>query len=166
LKDLGGEIKRFRDKFNQLSVDACVVVAMSHGIRDELEMVDGKMINFWNKIIYEFHPDNCPKLENKPKVFMINSCQFFYKKTEAPIDADIDRLLPQDYSDILVVVSALPGYPSYRNKRNGTQFIGNLVNIFQNHACNMEIQKMLKLVSLVKFIFDEIPLNNILYRFW
>ncbi len=140
-------LRDFRHQFNEVDADACVVVAMSHELRDELEMVDGRRINFWNELIYEFHPEKCPRLQNKPKIFIVNACQDFFEKPNPPRGSYICKGLPVDYSDILVIISALPGFESFRDRQTGSFFIGTLVEMFRRHARELEIQKMLRMVS-------------------
>jgi len=135
----------FQSTLNQKDANACIVVAMSHGMDREFELTSGVRVNFWERVIYKFSIENCPDMSGKPKLFFVNTCQDFAKFPTT--HREREHLLGQDFSDILVVHSALPGFPSHRHKISGSLFIRALVEVFMKHACETELQKMLRLVS-------------------
>ena len=52
-----------------------VFVAMSHGGADFIEGVKGGHVSISRDIIKPFEAGNCPNLEGKPKIFLIQACR-------------------------------------------------------------------------------------------
>jgi hypothetical protein len=55
-------------------------------------------------------------------------------------------------SDILIGYSTLPGFKSNRDVYLGTWYIQAICEIFMEHACDTDVEDMLKMVSLSAFI--------------
>ncbi|KAG8130248.1 hypothetical protein E2320_016824, partial [Naja naja] len=56
------------------NVDSCIVSLLSHGIEGGVYGVDGKLLQLQD-IFSLFDNANCPKLQNKPKMFFIQACR-------------------------------------------------------------------------------------------
>ena len=55
-------------------------------------------------------------------------------------------------SDVLVGYSTLPGFASNRDVYLGTWYIQAICEVFMEHACDLDVEDMLKMVSLSAFI--------------
>ena len=55
-------------------------------------------------------------------------------------------------SDILIGFSTIPGFKSNRDKYLGTWYIQAICEVFMEHACDTDVEDMLKMVSLLAFI--------------
>jgi hypothetical protein len=55
-------------------------------------------------------------------------------------------------SDILIGYSTLPGFKSNRDVYLGTWYIQAICEVFMEHACDTDVEDMLKMVSLSAFI--------------
>jgi len=55
-------------------------------------------------------------------------------------------------SDILIGYSTLPGFASNRDVYLGTWYIQAICEVFMEHACDTDVEDMLKMVSLSAFI--------------
>jgi hypothetical protein len=51
-------------------------------------------------------------------------------------------------SDILIGYSTLPGFKSHRDVYLGTWYIQAVCEVFMEHACDTDVEDMLKMVSL------------------
>jgi len=65
------------------------------------------------------------------------------------IQSDDSEPVLRRMTDILVGYSTLPGYVSYRNKYNGSWYIRSICEVFMDCAWYMDIEDMLKVVSLL-----------------
>jgi hypothetical protein len=55
-------------------------------------------------------------------------------------------------SDILIGYSTLPGFASNRDVYLGTWYINAICEVFMEHACDTDVEDMLKMVSLLALI--------------
>ncbi len=56
------------------SYASLVVCILSHGLEDVVAGVDFKCINI-NELKYKFNSNDCPTLNGKPKIWIIQACQ-------------------------------------------------------------------------------------------
>ncbi|GCB82813.1 hypothetical protein scyTo_0023950, partial [Scyliorhinus torazame] len=69
-----GELVRFAAQPDHRSVDSCVVAVLSHGVEGAVYGSDGELLQIQD-IFRLFDNDNCPQLQNKPKMFFIQACR-------------------------------------------------------------------------------------------
>jgi caspase-like apoptosis-related cysteine protease len=75
------------------------------------------------------------------------------RMTSGHIQADgSSSVLLRTMSDILIGYSTLPGFVSNRDKYLGTWYIQAICEVFMEHACDTDIEDMLKMVSLSSFL--------------
>ena len=117
--------------------DSFVFIVMSHGgDRDVIYGVRGREIRVEN-LMSEFNASNCPTLQNKPKMFFIQTCRGSMKETSNSVNtSNADRFIgafspdstlskgvcPQE-GDFLLSFSASPGYVAWRNSKHGSYYI-------------------------------------------
>ncbi|RWS24395.1 caspase-1-like isoform 1 [Leptotrombidium deliense] len=106
-----------KDKYN-LEYDFLIVIVLSHGKEDKLYAYD---VDYKYSVLYEpFLPQNCELLKGKPKAFIISACQG--KEIDTGIQFDYSKVplhVPED-DDFIVILSAVPGFKSYRHPYDGT----------------------------------------------
>ncbi len=61
----------FRDFSTYASLIVCI---LSHGNENVVEGTDGKSLNI-NDLKYKFNSNDCPSLNEKPKIWIIQACQ-------------------------------------------------------------------------------------------
>ena len=133
MRKLAGEY----GKMDHSKLDGFVFIVMSHGgERDVIYGVDGRPIRV-EDLMSEFKASNCPTLQNKPKMFFIQTCRGSMKETSNSVNtsnADScigafspDSTLPKGVcpqeADFLLSFSASPGYVAWRNSENGSYYI-------------------------------------------
>lgn len=59
----------------------------------------------------------------------------------------IKSIEPREYGDMLIAYSTIPGFVSYRIPKTGSLFIESLCKIFMEHACDTDVETMLKLID-------------------
>ena len=93
--------------------DSFLCCLVSHGALGKIYGVDGVALDV-SQIAQCFGAKNCPWLNGKPKIFLIQaSMHTAIGKTEAHMErADVSALV--DESDFLLSYSVYPGTPSYR----------------------------------------------------
>ncbi|XP_040335788.1 caspase-14-like isoform X4 [Herpailurus yagouaroundi] len=74
--ELLGKISSFRDGLNEIKDDVgcCLVTLMSHGEKGFIKMKDGERVSL-EDIFEMFNNKNCPALQEKPKIFIIQACR-------------------------------------------------------------------------------------------
>jgi len=115
--------------------DAFVFVVMSHGgERDVIYGVSGRDIRV-EDLMAEFKAANCPNLQNKPKLFFIQTCRGPSMERLSPppdgVDSDVafspDSTLPRSVcpqeADFLLAFATAPGYKAWRYPDYGSLFI-------------------------------------------
>ena len=116
--------------------DAFVMIVMTHGgDGDAIFGVNGKRIGV-RDLMAEFKVAQCPSLENKPKIFIFQTCRCSPRFKEVPTDgqkrlkADVlcsDSTLSLSVTppeaDFLLAFSTAPGYFSWRDEETGSIYI-------------------------------------------
>lgn len=76
LQDLLEKITSFRDELNEIkdNIGCCLVTLMSHGEEGFIKMKDGEKVSL-EDIFEMFNNKNCPALQEKPKIFIIQACR-------------------------------------------------------------------------------------------
>jgi len=131
---------RFKSEVIKRKISSIFVVVMSHGNSQEVQMVDGNMVNMWTDIVYPFNDENFPEYRGYPKIFVFQTCQTF------PLTTHSSLKRPQNgtSSDILVALPNIPGYTSKRNKRGlGSWYIYYLTRVLRELASSTELVDML-----------------------
>ena len=87
-------------------------------------------------------------------IFRGDAQDFGVKLTAGHIQTDgcAPVVLPT-MSDILIGYSTLPGFVSHRDVYLGTWYISAICEVFMKHACDTDVEDMLKMVSLSSLIF-------------
>ena len=150
------EIERVAERFakkDHREFGAFVFILMSHGgNRDCILGVQGRRTSVENLMV-EFQARNCPSLEGKPKVFIIQTCRGFRdcinetfvspvgsiqsqdvlstspsedaQSSGSPFTADssLSRSVFPTEADFLLAFATVPGFVSFRFTEFGTIFI-------------------------------------------
>jgi caspase-like apoptosis-related cysteine protease len=82
-------------------------------------------------------------------IFRGDSQDYGVKLTSGRIQTDSSSsVVLRSMSDILIGYSTLPGFASNRDVYLGTWYIQAICEVFMEHACNTDVEDMLKMVSL------------------
>lgn len=126
--------------------DCFVCVILSHGSKDGINGTDDELIKV-EAITSLFRRDECPSLEGKPKVFLIQACRGS-RRDMVPIESDSDPIpfssssLPAD-ADFLICFASAPGHESYRQRLLGSWFISSVVSVFKEYAEQEHLMDMM-----------------------
>lgn len=154
-------------------IDSFICCFQTHGDlyqnQTVMEFSDGLTIST-EYIIDKFSNVSCQTLINKPKVFFFPFCRGKISDTEkklfAVIETDGSTLVPS-FSDILICYGTVPGFTTHRDTGFGSwyvirtescqflriiskcsfRYIREMCKIFAEHACDLHIEDLLKLVS-------------------
>lgn len=84
-----------------------------------------------------------------PLVFRGDRQDFGVKLTSGRIQKDgSSSVVLRSMSDMLIGYSTLPGFSSNRDIHLGTWYIQAICEVFMEHACDTDVEDMLKMVSL------------------
>ncbi|NXW33397.1 CASP1 protein, partial [Phaetusa simplex] len=170
-------MKDFADRKEHCTSDSTFLVFMSHGVRAGLcgtKSRDGTTDILSLDTIYEtFNNKSCRALLGKPKVVIIQSCRGGKEgytlvsdsgdpAMPAPSSADtISAGLEDDAifkvhleSDFATLHSSTPDTVSWRCPVRGSVFIQHLIEQFQNHACNSDLQEIFR---KIQYSFGKFP---------
>ncbi|XP_022784434.1 caspase-3-like isoform X2 [Stylophora pistillata] len=130
--------------------DCFVCIILSHGFGDGIFGTDDVLIKI-EAITSFFRRDECPSLEGKPKIFLIQACRG-NQQDRVPIQRDSEPIplasssLPAD-ADFLICFASAPGHQSYRQPELGSWFISTVVEIFKDYAEREHLMDMMLRVN-------------------
>ncbi|XP_065674692.1 caspase-3-like isoform X2 [Hydra vulgaris] len=139
---------------NYSSMSCCVVAVLTHGKEGELYSIDEALSI--RKLTNIFCTE---ALANKPKFFLIQACRGgenmeslkkvnrrgFKKRQKKTNKANI--LEVPDEIDFLYAYSTVLGYNSWRNLKEGSYFIQDVVNAFKKNTHKMDVVRLLTRVN-------------------
>lgn len=173
LRDLSAQgmlaaIRDFAQREEHAASDSCFVVLMSHGdasgicgVFDSFENEDEEDIFQTDEIFNCLNTPNCARLRDKPKIILIQACRGDKEGSVDVQDAVPRRNRAKEHreKDFCCLRSCTPDTVSYRNKENGSHFIQDVVEIFNQHAHQDDIEELFRKV-LKKFKMthpDQMP---------
>ena len=129
--------------------DCFVCVILSHGTKDGIYGTDEKVIKI-EAITSPFRRNECPSLEGKPKIFLIQACRG-PGQDRVPVESDSDPIplsssLPAD-ADFLICFASAPGHQSYRQAHLGSWFISSVFDVFKEYAEREHLMDMMLRVN-------------------
>lgn len=150
--------------------DSVFVVIMSHGKRDAILGVnysddepDALPID---NIYKRLNAENCPLLDNKPKIIIIQACRGEQRGSvmrrddvesddlaERDIEEDALRFIHKE-KDFIALLSCTPDTVSYRDRLKGSFLIQFIIEVFNNFAHEDDIEVLFKKVRR-QFVKDE-----------
>ncbi|XP_007432733.1 caspase-14 [Python bivittatus] len=139
------DLKEFQKYINTSTeeISCCLITLMSHGKQGIILDPDKKEI-ILDEIFLLFNNKNCPKLQGKPKIFIIQACQGNdrdYGIVEA--DDKIEKFQQQrklpTASDYFIVYSSQKGFVSLRNSNTGSVMITAMDEVFSAHWQNWHV---------------------------
>nr|XP_025039737.1 caspase-14-like isoform X1 [Pelodiscus sinensis] len=154
-------LEEFRDQINQSKdeVSCCLIVLMSHGRSHGLiQGKDGVTVDL-DDVFALFNNIQCPKLQEKPKIFIIQACrggkedhgveeiEQVFEEADCTYNLIAIRRLPTA-SDYYVVYSTQKGYVSLRNRKKGSRMIEAMDEVFSEHGMKRHIGDLFTEVSM------------------
>lgn len=130
--------------------DCFVCVILSHGSKAGIHGTDDEVINL-EAITASFRRDECPTLEGKPKIFMIQACRG-NQRDQVSVESDSEPVmysnpsLPAD-ADFLICLSSAPSHESYREPAAGSWFISAVCKVFTEYSDKEHIMDMMLRVN-------------------
>ena len=115
--------------------DCFVCVILSHGTKDGIYGTDEKVMIKIETITSLFQRNQCPSLEGKPKIFLIQACH-------GPLESS--SLLPAD-ADFLICFAT--GHQSYHQALFGSWFISSVFDVFKEYAEREHLMDMMLRVN-------------------
>lgn len=155
-------------KADHSEADCLVIILLTHGeVTEEhktilthelvLSLAAKDKSYFVHNIFQQFTDQNCPTLANKPKIFVIQSCQgddldYGVQVQTDQVDArpsferqHLQIFRPQ--KDFLIAYASVPGFQSFRNDVNGSWFIQTLCDTIDKYKYTYDFLKILTITS-------------------
>ncbi|XP_050956574.1 caspase a-like [Labeo rohita] len=150
---MSAAMRDFSQREEHVQSDSCFVVFMSHGSTTGICGVssivnsNGEEDIFSTDEIYNcLNTENCPGLQDKPKIILIQSCR-------GGNDRCVEDSMPKTEhceKDLCCLRSSTPYTVSYRDPEKGSDFFQDMVEIFNKHAHEDHIEELFRKV-LKKF---------------
>lgn len=146
-KDIIPKLEAFRDEINQSKeeISCCLIVLMAHGNEKGCIVgIDETEVHI-EEIIALFNNKQCPKLKQKPKIFIIQACRGL--KHDNGVETDDEaietdtmpmRKLPTA-SDYFIVYSSQKGFKSYRHEENGSIMVTAIDEVFSKKGMEWHV---------------------------
>lgn len=140
------KLETFSRLEDQNKAECVVVCILSHGGQECVFGTDGKTLKL-DKIFQLFDNRRCINLSGKPKIFIFQACRGGKKDdvTTDSVECDSEHL--PSITDMLKCFPTQDGYVSWRDTKRGSWFIGALVRVFMEYACNEDVCAMLHRVN-------------------
>ena len=152
--------------------DALFFIILSHGDRGDIIFTSDDIMIKINDIVKCFSASKCPTLSNKPKVFIIQACRgsecnslvtlskepfgaqaltsqtatydsgYSSASTAAPVLINVP-----DEADTLCAYATIDDHTALRDRKNGSWFVQELVNVIKDHAHNKHLLDLLTIVN-------------------
>uniref|UniRef100_UPI00358EAFED caspase-2 n=1 Tax=Myxine glutinosa TaxID=7769 RepID=UPI00358EAFED len=161
-KEMEVELTKFARKEEHSEADMAAVVILSHGIDGAVYGADGALLSV-ERVFSLFDNGSCPRLQQKPKVFLIQACRggeldHGVEQADGPSlhngsgrgRAVMNKTtrLPTS-SDIIYGYACLRGTMALRNTRRGSWYMEAVTNVFSQHAKDMHVADMLVQVNSI-----------------
>ncbi|XP_057410775.1 caspase-14-like [Balaenoptera acutorostrata] len=165
--ELLGKITSFRDGLNEIKDDigCCLVALMSHGEEGFIRMKDGEKVSL-EGIFEMFNNKNCPALQEKPKIFIIQACRGERRDSgvetdDEPMDSDDGsekRRLPT-FSDYFIIYPTQADHVALRDPRTGSVMIKAMTEVFKQYGNKWHIADFFTKVNN-RVVHREFNLRN------
>ncbi|XP_007531716.2 caspase-14-like [Erinaceus europaeus] len=136
------QITLFRDGLNEIKeeIGCCLIILMSHGEKGFIKSKDGDKISL-EDIFEMFNNKNCPALQEKPKIFIIQACRGERRDNgvetdDEPMDSDDiseKKRLPT-FSDYFIIYPTQADHVALRHPRNGSVMIEAMNDVFNQYG--------------------------------
>ncbi|XP_072582616.1 caspase-14-like isoform X2 [Vulpes vulpes] len=136
------KITLFRDGLNEIKGDVgcCLITLMSHGENGFIKMEDGEKVSLQD-IFEMFNNKNCPALQEKPKIFIIQACRGERRDSgvetdDEPMESDDvseKRRLPT-FSDYFIIYPTQADHVALRHPRTGSVMIEAMSEVFKQYG--------------------------------
>ncbi|NWQ63191.1 CASP8 protein, partial [Neopipo cinnamomea] len=157
-KEIYEKLKEY-SKRDHRNMDCFVCFIFSHGEKHKIKGIDDELVNI-KDLVSCFSGSNCPSLAGKPKVFFIQACQGSVGHPAVPVEADFSEHLETDatpltsipdLADILVGMSTVEDYLSFRSSESGSVYIQCLCDKMES-LCPQRID----LVTILTTVNEEV----------
>ncbi|XP_051856848.1 caspase-14-like [Antechinus flavipes] len=145
--ELTKELRNFRDGINGIKdgVSCCLVTLMAHGGEGFIKTILGERVNL-SDIFEMFNNENCPSLQEKPKIFVIQACRGDQRDggvvlaDDEPMDLDYSekKRLPT-FSDYYIIYPTQKDHVALRHPINGSVMIQAINEVFEQHGMKWHI---------------------------
>ncbi|XP_026352552.1 caspase-14-like isoform X1 [Ursus arctos] len=136
------KIRSFRDGLNESKDDVgcCLVTLMSHGEKGFIKMEDGEKVSL-EDIFEMFNNKNCPALQEKPKIFIIQACRG--EKRDCGVETDDEPMESDDisekrrlptFSDYFIIYPTQADHVALRHPRTGSVMIEAMSEVFKQYG--------------------------------
>uniref|UniRef100_G3MLK4 Caspase family p20 domain-containing protein n=1 Tax=Amblyomma maculatum TaxID=34609 RepID=G3MLK4_AMBMU len=146
-KEITNELKKL-GKDDYTEHDSFVCCLSTYDMEGHLYGSDGRRISI-DEVMKPFLGDECQSLLGKPKLFFIQACRGRNYQKGVPLDkADSsgEGLRIPTHADFLFAYSTVPGFISFRYKKEGSIFVQTLCTVLQQYAHTADLLHMLTLV--------------------
>ncbi|XP_042206432.1 caspase Dronc-like [Homarus americanus] len=136
-------------------VGCAVFIISSHGIGNEKFLTNDmkRLATEW--VCDLFKDSECPRLKNKPKLFIFDFCRSHYKEQlYRQASAVKCTRVKEPLQDIMCIYSNSGGFMSHTFNKNGTPFTRALCRTLVQHAHNKELGELYRefLVEYTKMV--------------
>jgi len=152
----------FADLPDHAGADMSIVCICSHGLdRNKILGSDCEELDLWEDILSPFNNEECPSLQGKPKMFLLQACRGSKNDFGIVPETGATRSGGQSatglktiedqykykkrpcWEDMLIVYSTIPGYIAMRDHYTGAWFVRCLCEEFSERAHDTPLRRML-----------------------
>ncbi|XP_063590643.1 uncharacterized protein LOC134767554 [Penaeus indicus] len=123
--------------------DSFIMIFLSHGKDDTVFYTEDQAMMSLDDVRYFFVDGKCPRLKNKPKLFLANFCRGTLAET---------RKYETDYSgsdktaeapkDMVTIYASIKKFMAVRDSEKGTVFVQALCQVLAEYAHELELQEL------------------------
>ncbi|XP_044534060.1 caspase-14-like [Gracilinanus agilis] len=141
-EELIEKLTQFRDGINRIKeeVSCCLVTLMAHGGKGFIKTRSDERVNL-SDIFEMFNNENCPALQEKPKIFVIQACRGeqrdggVVQADDEPMELDyLEKKRLPTFSDYYIIYPTQEDHVALRHPRDGSVMIEAIDEVFRQHG--------------------------------
>ncbi|XP_036618069.1 caspase-14-like [Trichosurus vulpecula] len=146
-KELMKKLTEFRDGINGMKdgVSCCLVTLMAHGGKGFIKTVLGERV-ILSDIFEMFNNENCPALQEKPKIFVIQACRgdridggvVQTDSEEVELNESEKKRLPT-FSDYYIIYPTQEDHVALRHPKHGAVMVQAIDEVFRQGGKKLHI---------------------------
>ncbi|XP_047475803.1 uncharacterized protein LOC125029737 [Penaeus chinensis] len=123
--------------------DSFIMIFLSHGKDDTVFYTEDRAMMSLDDVRYFFVDGKCPRLKNKPKLFLANFCRgTVEERRKYETDYSGSGQTAEAPQDMVTIYASIKKFMAVRDSEKGTVFVQALCQVLAEYAHELELQEL------------------------